>query len=142
MTVSSLLLPVFVQVALTFALMFWMAGARRAAVLGRKVALKDIALREPNWPARVTQLANAYHNQLELPVLFYVLIALILITNTNSIVFVLLAWAFVAARLAHAYIHTGTNYVPSRFYAMAVSAMILAAMWVIFAVRILIAEAP
>lgn len=28
MTVSSLLLPVFVQVALTFALMFWMAVSR------------------------------------------------------------------------------------------------------------------
>ena len=40
MTVSSLLLPVFVQVALTFALMFWMAGARRSAILGGKVALK------------------------------------------------------------------------------------------------------
>ena len=141
MTVSSLLLPVFVQVALTFALMFWMAGARRAAILGGKVALKDIALREPNWPPRVTQLANAFHNQLELPVLFYVLIALILITNTNSTVFVLLAWAFVAARIAHAYIHTGSNYVPSRFYAMAASAMILAAMWAIFAVRILVSGA-
>jgi hypothetical protein len=137
MSVSSLLLPLFVQVALTFALMFWMAGARRAAILGNKVALKDIALREPKWPPRVTQLANAFHNQLELPMLFYALVAFILITRTNDIVFVVLAWVFVVARIAHAYIHTGTNYVPSRFYAMAVSAMTLAVMWIIFAVRIL-----
>ena len=101
------------------------------------MALKDIALREPKWPPRVTQLANAFHNQLELPMLFYVLVALILITKTNSVIFVILAWVFVLSRLVHAYIHTGANYVPSRFYAMAVSAMTLAAMWIIFAVRIL-----
>jgi len=38
-----------------------------------RVATRDIALREPNWPPPTTQVANAFHNQLELPMLFYVL---------------------------------------------------------------------
>jgi hypothetical protein len=137
MSVTSLLLPVFVQVALTFALMGWMWKLRIGALKSREVTFKDIALREPAWPARVTQVGNCFHNQLELPVLFYVLVAFVLITRTNDIIFVLLAWVFVAARLVHAYIHTGSNDVQSRFYAIAVSLLVLIAMWVIFAVRIL-----
>ncbi len=139
MSVVSLLLPVFVQVALTFALMGWMASHRVTAVKAGRVRPKDIALRQPNWPDRTTQIANCFHNQLELPVLFYVLVALILITNTNSTIFVLLAWAFVIARLVHAYIHTGSNRVDRRFYAMAAGMVILVVMWVIFAARILLA---
>lgn len=140
MSVASLLLPVFVQVALTFGLMGWMASLRVRAIQSRAVRAKDIALREPNWPARATQIANAFHNQLELPMLFYVLVAFILITNTNNILFVALAWAFVAARLVHAYIHTGSNEIDKRFYAMAASMIVLVVMWVVFAVRILSVE--
>jgi hypothetical protein len=137
MSVTSLLLPLFVQVALTFGLMFWMASHRVSALRGGEVKFKDIALREPAWPSRATQIANAFHNQLELPVLFYVLIALILITRTESVTFLVLAWAYVAARLVHAYIHTGGNDVRQRFYAMLAGTLILLAMWVIFAVRTL-----
>jgi len=140
MSVSSLLLPVFVQVALTFALMMWMASHRVTAVRSGAVRPKDIALGEPNWPERATQIANSFHNQLELPVLFYVLVALILITNTNSTAFVLLAWLFVISRLIHASIHTGSNRVDRRFYAMAAGMGILVVMWVVFAARILMAE--
>lgn len=140
MSVASLLLPVFVQVALTFALMGWMARLRVGAIRSRTVRAKDIALREPNWPPRATQVANAFHNQLELPMLFYVLVALILTTNANSTLFVVLAWAFVATRLVHAYIHTGSNRIDKRFYAMATGMTVLVVMWVVFAVRILSAE--
>ncbi len=137
MSVTSLLLPVFVQVALTFALMLWMASHRVKAVRSGAVRPRDVALREPNWPARTTQIANCFHNQLELPVLFYVLVALILTTSTNSVVFVVLAWAFVITRLVHASIHTGSNEIDKRFYAMAAGMIILVVMWVIFALRIL-----
>lgn len=142
MSVASLLLPVFVQIGLTFALMVWMATHRVRAITSGAVRPRDIALRQPNWPDRSTQIANCFHNQLELPVLFYILVAFILITGTNSIVFVVLAWTFVVSRFVHAYIHTGSNRVDRRFYAMAVGMAILIAMWAIFAVRILAAEGP
>ncbi len=140
MSVASLLLPVFLLVALTFALMLWMASLRVKAIRSGEVRPRDISLRQPNWPPRATQVANCFHNQLELPVLFYVLVAFILITRTTSDVFVFLAWAFVIARLVHAFIHVGSNRVDRRFYAMVLSAAILIAMWVIFAVRVIAAE--
>jgi hypothetical protein len=141
MTVSDLLLPVFIEVGLTFFLMLWMGVLRREALNSGAVQPKDIALREPNWPPRTRQVANCFHNQLELPFLFYVLVAFILITKTNSLIFVLLAWVFVLSRLAHAYIHTGSNDVRTRSIAIGIGAIALIVMWVIFAIRILVSGA-
>ncbi len=141
MTVSDLLLPVFVEVGLTFFLMFWMGILRRRALSSGAVKPSDIALRQPAWPPRTLQVANCFHNQLELPMLFYAVVAFILITSTNSLVFVLLAWIFVLSRLVHAYIHTGANDVLSRSMAIGVGALALVAMWVIFAIRILVTGA-
>ena len=54
MSVQMVLLPVFVLVGLTFFLLIWMAKSRGQAVQGRETSLKDIALREPNWPTRTS----------------------------------------------------------------------------------------
>jgi hypothetical protein len=121
--------------------MFWMGLLRREALNSGAVKPSDIALRQPNWPPRTLQVANCFHNQLELPFLFYVVVAFILITSTNSLIFVILAWVFVISRLVHAYIHTGANDVRSRSLAIGVGAIALVAMWVIFAIRILITGA-
>ena len=141
MTVTDLLLPVFVEVALTFVLLFWMAALRTRALRSGAVQPGDVSLRQQRWPERATQVANCFHNQLEQPMLFYVVVAFILITSTNSLIFVLLAWIFVLARLVHAYIHTGRNDVWQRGTVMGVGAVALVLMWVIFAIRILITGA-
>ena len=139
MSIQAVLLPLFVQVTLTFVLGFWMAYLRTSAITRGEVRMRDIALREPNWPPRATQVGNAFHNQLELPVLFYVLTILAWITRHADLVFVVMAWIFVLARLAHAYVHTTSNHVPTRFWVFAVGMLVLLLMWIIFALRILAA---
>lgn len=138
MSIQSVLFPLFVQVTLTFVLLFWMAGARFAAVRRGDVYPRDVALREPNWPKHETQIANAYHNQLELPVLFYVLTILVIITRHADFLFVVLAWLFVALRLVHAYIHLTSNRLGRRFVPFAASAVVLAVMWAIFILSMLL----
>src|SRR6476646_3388482 len=139
MSLPAVLLPLFVQVALTFVLLLWM-GNTRAGVLKRKeVKVSDVALGQQNWPARVTQIGNNYHSQLQIPVLFYVLVILAWITRKADLLFVVMSWIFVISRIAHAWVHTTTNYVPNRFYAFAAGVFVLILMWVIFAVRILLA---
>jgi hypothetical protein len=138
MSIPTILLPLFVQVALTFALMFWMAFGRIGALKRRETTLGNNALGQPNWPPRVQQISNCYHNQFQLPLLFYVLTVLAMITRHADLVFVVMAWLFVLSRLLHAYIHSGTNYVRHRFNAFAFGAIVLLAMWIIFAVRILL----
>jgi hypothetical protein len=138
MTIQSVLLPLFVHVVLTFVLLFWTEHLRVRAVRRGEVHPRDVALREPNWGRRETQIANAYHNQLELPLLFYVLTILAWITKQADLLFVVLAWVFVVLRLLHALIHVTSNHVIRRFAAFAAGAVVLAIMWTIFIVRILL----
>lgn len=137
MSVRTILLPLFVQVLLTFGLWFWMAYQRTRAIRRRTVHMRDIALREPNWPPHVLQVGNAAHNQLEIPMLFYVLTILSIVTRHADIVFVVLAWIFVLSRLAHAYVHTTSNDVRKRGPLFGIGLLVLLIMWVIFIVRIL-----
>ena len=139
MSIQAQLLPLFVEVALTFVLLYGMAYLRTEAVKAGAVKPRDIALREPNWPPRVTQVANAYHNQLETPVLFYVLTILAVITRKADLLFVVMAWIFVVLRVVQAYIHVTDNYVQRRGLAFIVSAIVLTIMWAIFMLRILLA---
>ena len=137
MTLDAVLLPLFVQVGLTFFLLFWTGRVRVGAVRKREVTIPDIALGLRAWPNRVTQIGNAYHNQLELPLLFYVLVILALFTRKTDMLFVVLAWMFVASRLVHAAIHVTSNDVRNRLVAFAAGAVILLIMWIIFALRII-----
>ena len=130
--------PVFALVALTFGLMFWMASARTAAIKRGHVKIKDMALGQRVWPVREQQVSNAYHNQFELPLLFYVLVILAYLTKHAVLLFVLMSWVFVVLRYAHAYVHVTSNHVPNRFMVFAVGAVLLLAMWVIYFLRIML----
>jgi hypothetical protein len=130
MTVQSILLPIFAQITLTFFLMVWMARARFAAVRQGQVSTSQLKSDWTSWPERPTQIAAAYHNQFELPVLFYVLVLIALVTKQADLVFVVLSWLFVVARIIHAYVHTGRNDIHARFRAFLLGALVLIIMWV------------
>src|SRR3954469_13106080 len=136
MTIQAVLLPLFVEVVLTFVLLCCMAYARTEAFKRGAVRPADIALRQPNWPQRPTQLGNAFLNQFELPVLFYVLTLLALITRHADLLFVVLAWVFVLSRLVHAFEHTTSNVVRRRGPLFGVGWLVLTGMWAIYIVRI------
>jgi len=136
MSFQVVLLPLFAQVALTFVLLFWMGTARVGAIKRKETRMSDVALGQLNWPPRVQQISNCYASQFQVPVLFYVLFILVIVTRHADLLFVVLAWVFVLMRVLHAYIHTGTNYVPHRFNAFLAGVVVLLVMWIIFMVRI------
>src|SRR6185436_11587752 len=117
MTIQMVLLPVLVQVALTFGLLFWMASARTGSVRRGETKIRDIALGQTAWPDRPQQISNSYDSQFQIPLLFYVLVILAWITKHADLIFVVMAWLFVLLRLLHAYIYTTSNHVPTRFRA-------------------------
>lgn len=139
MTLQAVLAPLFVLVALTCGLGFWAFFLRVGAIRRREVHARDIALREPNWPPHVARVSNAFQNQFELPLLFYVLTILAWITRQADLLFVLLAWVFVALRLLHAYVHVTSNHLGRRAGLFVAGAIVLMVMWAIFALRILLA---
>ena len=138
MSVQMVLLPVFVLVGLTFVLLIWMAGARRNALVGGQTKIKDIVLGQQNWPIRATQVGNCFRNQFELPVLFYILIALALPLRHADNVIVLLSWVFVVTRLVHAGVFVTSNNLNRRSLAWFAGALVLLAMWLYFALKILL----
>jgi len=138
MPIQFILLPLFVQVVLTFALGFWLAGLRAPAVRRGEIKPRDIALREPNWPKHMLQVGNSYQNQFEVPVLFYVLTVLAIVTKQADLLFVVLAWVFVLSRVAHAYVHVTSNHLGRRGAWFGIGAVVLAIMWLIFIVRVLL----
>jgi hypothetical protein len=137
MTLRDVLLPLFVEVILTFGLVFWAASLRVRDLKSGAAKRQDIALREPNWPAGTRQVSHAYSNQLELPVLFYVLTILAYFTHHAGTLFVILAWVFVVFRLLHAYVHVTSNDVSIRGPLFGASAAVLAIMWLIFMIQVL-----
>jgi hypothetical protein len=139
MSVQFILLPLFVQVLLTFCVMFGMMYCRTSTLQRGETRFEDIALREPNWPIRATQFGYSFSNQFELPVLFYVLTILEIVTRHADLLFVVLAWIFVVTRVFQAVIHVTNNNVRVRGAFYGVGAIILVIMWMIFIVRILLA---
>ena len=138
MSAQMVLLPVFVLIGLTFALLLWMAGARRQALVDGEAKVRDVVLGQRNWPTRATQIGNSFSNQFELPVLFYILIALALPLRHADLVIVLLSWVFVVTRFAHAGIFVTSNDLKRRSLAWFAGVLVLFAMWIYFALRILL----
>jgi hypothetical protein len=136
MSAKMILLPLFVEVILTFALLFWL-GPLRARDFRSGLREEDIALRQPNWSKPALQVQYSFSNQFELPVLFYVLTILAYVTHHAGTLFVVLAWVFVIFRLFQAYVHVTSNKVRLRGIFFIVSALALAVMWIVFIVEIL-----
>jgi hypothetical protein len=137
MSVQMILLPLFVEVILTFALLFWLAPLRARDFRSGLVREEDIGLRQPNWSKPALQVQYSFSNQFELPVLFYVLTILAYITHHAGMLFVVLAWVFVIFRLFQAYVHVTNNKVRLRGAFFGVSALALAIMWIVFIIEIL-----
>ncbi len=138
MSLQAVLAPLFVQVVLTFALLVWLAYQRITLIGSGVVKRTDIALREPNWPARTLQLQNAVSNQFEVPVLFYALTILSIVTRHADLAFVILAWVFVLLRIIHASIHVTDNDVRRRGLTFIAATTVLMVMWILFMLRILL----
>lgn len=138
MNIKYLLAPVLLQVFLTFFLAVRLLKLRVGSLRKGETKMADIALAQRNWPDYVLKAERSFHNQLETPILFYVLTCFIAVTQKNNLGFVVMAWLYMAFRFLHAYEHNGDNNVKQRFKYFAVTFFILIAMWLYFAFLIFI----
>jgi hypothetical protein len=131
---ADLIRPVVALVALTAVVVLMMGVYRNVALIRGAVPARYFRGFTADPPAEwVERPARAYMNLLELPVLFYVVCLLMLTTGRFDSVQVSLAWVFVAARCAHAFIHIAFNHVPTRFTAFVAGVVTLAVIWTRFA---------
>jgi hypothetical protein len=131
-----LLLPAFAHVALVFYVGARMGRARFQAAREGRVRVKDVAVDGTKWPDDVRKIANNYQNQFEVPVLYYAALALIVATGLADWVAVVLSWAFVASRIAHALVHIGPNIVIRRFQLFLFGFVTVVILWLWFGLRL------
>lgn len=127
-----LIAPLSAQIALTLLLLFAMGAARVKAIMKKQVRAKDVALRQPAWPEQATRIGNAFHNQLETPLLFYVLVIILILTKQADSTYLYMAWGFVILRVIHAAIHVSTSLPVARFYIFVLASTVLTLMWLRF----------
>jgi hypothetical protein len=113
MQVPFILLPFFVQVALTFAFLLGLGVFRGEAA------------------------ASEGASQAELLLLFFALAPLAILTRKADLVFVVLAWVFVILQLVRAGVRMGSNDARTQSWPFVAAAVVLLIMWVKFALQIL-----
>jgi hypothetical protein len=84
-----------------------------------------------------TRAADNYKNLFEMPVLFYLLCALLYMTQQVSVGTLIAAWAYVGLRYLHSFIHVGYNKVMDRFKVFLASAVLLFGMWTAFFIQLM-----
>ncbi|UYL09937.1 MAPEG family protein [Bdellovibrio sp. SKB1291214] len=116
----------FLLVVIVLGVMFF---GRVKAVRAGSIKIGYFRTLQGAEPAESIQAARHFINLFEAPVLFYVACILGLILPVQAVGFVILAWAYVAARALHAFIHIGKNDVFKRMRAYGLSWLILLGMW-------------
>jgi len=125
------------QGGLALGLLFYLGSIRLPMIARGEVRIEKIAVDRSGWPEREHKVSNAFDNQFQLPVLFYVA-CLVAIHFVPTLLEVLLALGFVVTRYVHAFIHVTSNHVVRRFSAYTAGLVLLCLFWVDLLVRLLL----
>ena len=132
MILVNILWPVFAMAALTFAVWIVMAVRRLGHVRDHPPGATTFATGDEmrRYFAPVELANDNLVNLLQMPVLFFVLALLLIVTMPFvPVLQVGLAWLYVLLRLAHSIIHIGIKAVRARFLVHVASNAVLSAMW-------------
>ena len=130
----NILWPTFALVALIFTVWLVMFVQRYRHIQASPPKAEDFATGAAamRYFEPIEMAANNLRNLFEMPVLYFALVPLLMITRQASLAQIVLAWLFVIARAIHSFIHVGPNTVQQRARAYIVSTAVLLAMWIGF----------
>ena len=127
---NQILYPVFAMFLLTGAVLLRLASLRLGAVQSRELTLDYYTtFQNGEEPAHIRVVTRNFLNLFEVPVLFYVVVILVYVTHQVNPWLVGCAWAYVALRCLHTFIHLTSNTVNVRFSIYFASNVVLLAMW-------------
>ena len=130
--------PIFAMVLLTTIVLIVTFLVRVKAVRQRRVHVKYFkAFQGEDIPESMIVTSRNIQNLFEVPVLFYIAAILIYFDQRVDVIYIILAWSYVALRYIHSLIHLTYNRVTHRLAAYAASSTILLVMWVRLAIQII-----
>ncbi len=138
LTQGSILVPTLALAGWTMIIFLLIPYRRVKAANNGELSSKDFKLGESERVSLYVALANRnYMNLLELPVLFYVACIIFFIIQGVTSATLILAWLYVAFRVAHSLVHVTYNNVLHRGRLFALSNLILVGRWFVLALPIL-----
>jgi hypothetical protein len=133
---SPILAPIVALVAWTLLIMAWMIVSRFAAMKRKGISLKGrVGGRGGNALEGVVEdevmwKAHNYMHLVEQPTLFYAIALVLAVGHGGGGYSAILAWAYVALRIAHSLVQATVNVITYRFILFGLSSLALAGMTV------------
>ena len=135
---NQILYPVFAMFALVFGVFLRMAQVRFGAVSrGEMNPAFYKTYQGDEEPEHMRVVTRHFINLFEMPVLFYVVVILTYVSHQTGTWMTVLAWAYVASRYVHTFVHLGSNDVLTRFRVYLGSALVLTTLWVSLLVKLM-----
>ena len=125
---SPILAPLVALVLWSFGMWAWLYATRIPALIKNRIVYDPYRPNEAfhaQLPAQVRWKADNYNNLMEQPTLFYAVALTLALLDAGSGLNVLLAWLYVALRIAHSLIHAIINVVVLRFAVFMAASIVL-----------------
>jgi hypothetical protein len=127
--------PVLAQVLLTYVIYVMVSARRVGAIKAGTAKPSDFKVPSIEPDPSATAVRNL-SNQFELPMLFFAACLSLFVTGAAGLAAVVVAWAFVLARVAHAYVHLTSNRLRIRRPLFIFSLVINLVQWLLLAIHI------
>lgn len=124
---ATMMTPVLALIVWTFVVWIWMYATRLPAMRAAGIDATKIKRKSDldPLPTKVQQIADNYNHLHEQPTVFYALAIYSHLVGVIDPLNIVLAWAYVALRVAHSAIQCTVNFVPLRFVVFACSTIVL-----------------
>lgn len=135
---NAIFLPALTMAALTF-VVWWRMYFMRIGQMKRERIHPQAVATSAQATAKLTdsRAADNFRNLFELPVLFYLALAVAAQSGLVGTTVLALAWLFVALRCVHSWIQCTYNKVMHRFYAYLAGGLVLWTLWGVLAYGLL-----
>ncbi|QND52061.1 hypothetical protein HB779_09185 [Phyllobacterium sp. 628] len=137
MSQTAIFWPLIALTALVYIVYLLIFLRRRDAIKLGQASARDFRLPLNEPEASVTVIRNL-NNLYELPVLFYAVCISLCVVNGVSFLAVVVAWLFVAARVAHTLVHVTSNRLRLRQPIFTIGFILNGILWVILALHLAI----
>ena len=129
-------IPLLAQVILTIMVWLWMYKTRITEMKIKKIRPQELATTSDaaKHLSDVVTPSENFTNLFEVPVLFYVAVLTLFVTQSADTITMALACLFVALRYVHSFIHVTYNQVMHRFLVYIAGALVLYVLWVAIAI--------
>lgn len=137
----SILQPIVALAAWTMVMWFWMYATRLPAMNARPLPPEELATLNQGkldslLPPKVQWKAYNYNHLHEAPTVFYAITLVLAFTDSGDGLAAILAWAYVALRMAHSIVQATINRVMWRFAIFSASSFVLMALIVLAALAV------